>query len=67
MLIKFEDMKVQFFFTILKSMFNLVNIKLITWGGGRKFESYSTRSIQVYLYVYSNGVLLMHNKLPQIQ
>ena len=52
MLIKFEHMKEKYnFFTILKSMFNLVNIKLITWGGGRKFESYSTGSIQVYIYM----------------
>ena len=40
MLIKFEHMneKYNFFNNILKSIFNLVNIKPITWGGRRKFR-----------------------------
>ena len=56
MLITFEHIKKStIFFTILiKSMFNLVNIKLITWEGGRKFESYSNGSIQVYTHTHTH-------------
>ena len=60
MLITFEHIKKStIFFTILKSMFNLVNIKLITWEGGRKFESYSNGSLQVYTHTHTYMCIAM--------